>query len=148
MSKSSSLELKPSFRRYSAQTLAPFGPITLFRTGSGTIQHYPKGLLVLSFPFRRDILLITLLGQAQLNQFCEDCRSSFPQSVYTPDADYPLITSSGELNYAAVPYIFASNQANLPFVNWGEVFFAMENTTDAKISFAVETWNRKRWPQN
>jgi len=83
-----------------------------------------------------------------LTEFCENCRASFPQSVYTPDQDYPLITQSGTLNYAAVPYVFTSNQPNLPFVNWGEVFFAMENTTEAKISFAVETWNRKRWPQS
>src|SRR3990167_994471 len=86
------------------------------------------------------------VGWTQIADFCTDTRADFSQSVYLPQ-NQPRLTFSGQYAYASVNYVFASNQANVPFANWGNVFFALNNQTgNTLVHFAVETWDRRVWP--
>lgn len=85
-------------------------------------------------------------GWQQISDFCSDTRKDFPESEYLPTV-LPSLTHSGEYSYASVDYVFASNQVNTPFANWGNVFFALvKNESSVLVHFAVETWERRVWP--
>lgn len=86
------------------------------------------------------------IGWEEISQFCSDTRKDFPQSQYLPTV-LPSLTHSGPYAYASVDYVFSSNQAEVPFTNWGNVFFALaKNDSSILIHFAVETWTRRVWP--
>ena len=89
------------------------------------------------------------VGWTQISDFCSDTRVDYSQSSYLPTV-LPSLTHSGEYSYASVDYVFASNQSNSPFANWGNVFFALSKSSNQTsngilIHFAVETWERRVW---
>eukprot|EP01098_Paradermamoeba_levis_P009177 TRINITY_DN3808_c0_g1_i1.p1 TRINITY_DN3808_c0_g1~~TRINITY_DN3808_c0_g1_i1.p1 ORF type:complete len:184 (+),score=54.27 TRINITY_DN3808_c0_g1_i1:55-552(+) len=89
-------------------------------------------------------------GEQQLTDFCKTVNNQFSTGAsFKPSSDLPLLTHSGSLVYASIPYVFSGNQPQqAPFVNWGNVFFAFIPVTgneNPQIHFAVESWQIKRW---